>query len=58
MELVKKLGLMFLGGSIATIIIFGYFFNQRISNLEKVTNQIVQIIQQSQQQQAKPEQNK
>jgi hypothetical protein len=48
MELMKKAGLMFLGACVAAIIIFGIYHDKRITRLEILTNQIVQVIQQSQ----------
>lgn len=54
MEFMKKIGLMLLGASVATIIIFGVYFHLRIVKLEIITQQIIQVIQQSQQQ-AKPD---
>ncbi len=50
MKLLKKLGLMLVGATVATVIIYSVFLNARVSKLENVQSQIVQALQRPQSQ--------
>lgn len=55
MKALKEIGLIVLGAGIMYVVIVGINNNARLANLEKTTNQIVQVLNQAQQARTAPQ---